>query len=187
MSVLTAYSYAGVSPIGVSIVPPIQFPPEDFAVAGVRVNLIYGQHQKVYGFDFGAIGNITTQTMDGLQAVGGFNYNKGESNIIGAQVAGIGNWNINKSNVIGVQIAGLINSNRAESFVLGVIGSVVNLTEHTKVVGIEAGLYNKAHEVYGFQIGLVNMVESLHGLQLGLINFHTHGVFSVSPFINFGF
>jgi hypothetical protein len=185
MTLLPA-AQAGISPIGIGIVPPIQFPPENFSVTGVRVNPIFGSHHQVYGLDAGVLGNITLHNMGGVQVAGGFNYNKGDTAGL-FQAAGVGNWNISKVNIYGAQIAGGINSNKGESFVLGVVAAIANITEHTKVVGVEVGAYNSAREVYGFQIGIVNKVENLHGLQIGVINFHNRGLFSVSPIINFGF
>lgn len=179
-----APAQAAVSPVGVSIVPPIQFPPENFSVTGVRVNALWGQHFKVYGVDAGVV-NVTVQNMAGFQ-VGAFNWNKGETFAF-VQVAGIGNTNINKSNIYGLQAAGIMNVNKGESFALGLTVALANMTDHTKIVGFEVGAYNKARTVYGFQIGIVNMAEDLVGLQIGLINFHSHGVFAMSPILNFGF
>ncbi|MBS1958069.1 MAG: hypothetical protein JST80_01225 [Bdellovibrionales bacterium] len=183
LGTLSAPAHAFVSPIGVSVVPPIQFPPENFSVAGVRVNALWGQHYKVYGLDAGVV-NVTLQNMAGFQ-VGAFNWNKGET--FAFVQAGVGNTNINKTNIYGLQAGAIMNVNKAESFALGVVASLANMTNYMKVVGIEVGGYNKARTVYGFQIGIVNIAEDLVGLQIGLINFHTHGVFAMSPILNFGF
>ena len=178
---------AGVSPLGVSLFPPAQFPGESFTITGARVNLIMGEHMDVYGFDLGSVGNVTKHNLSGVQAAGIFNWNKGESTAVGAQVAGIANINVNKSHLLGIQAAGILNSNSAESSALGIIVAAVNLTEHTTVMGVEAGLYNKAGEVYGFQIGLINHSTNLHGIQIGLVNFNDKGMFAVSPILNVGF
>lgn len=182
-----ARAEAAMSPLGISIVPPLQFPPENFTVTGVRANLIFGNHHKVYGFDLGVVGNITSQNMTGVQLAGGFNYNKGEAHAVGAQIAGGGNWNVNKVSVVGLQASAFVNANKAEAVLVGLGVSALNLTDHTKVVGVQAGIYNSSRVVTGFQIGVVNKTDELRGFQLGLINFHNKGLFSVSPFINFGF
>ena len=65
--------------------------------------------------------------------------------------------------------------------------AAANITPHTKIYGVQAGLYNRSLEVYGFQIGLINSVESLHGLQIGLVNFNSKGIFAVAPILNVGF
>lgn len=177
---------AAMSPLSVSIFPPIEFPPQDFAVVGLRVNLLWGKHRSVDGFDFGGLGNITTQHMNGIQVAAGVNYNSGTTTAIGLQAAGLANINVNKASVIGVQAA-LYNSNRAESTVGGIQVGAINNSPYTKMVGVQAGIYNKARTVYGFQIGLINMTDSLHGLQIGLVNFNHTGVFEVAPILNFGF
>lgn len=175
------------SPLGLSIFPPLQFPAQNFNVTGARVNLLWGSHNNVYGFDVGALGNITAHEMAGIQIGGLFNVNNGETTAVGLQLAGGANINVNKAHVVGVQAAGIMNQNRAESSALGMIVSLLNLTEHTKITGMEIGLVNIAREVYGFQIGLVNKVQNLHGLQIGLLNINTQGLFSVSTILNAGF
>lgn len=186
LSVLTgASAQAGFSPLGLSIIDPVQFPPDDFTVTGARLNLIWGQVQSVYGFDVG-LGNVTTQSMNGIQ-VGALNLNRGTITAIGLQAGAIGNFNTNKANIYGVQAALGMNSNKAESVLVGLGVAAVNNTPFTKVVGAQVGLYNKAGNVYGFQIGIVNSAEYLHGIQIGLMNFNNHGLFSVSPFLNAGF
>ncbi len=180
-------AWSAMSPIGISIVPPVQFPPDDFSVAGARFSLIYGQHRDVYGLDIGAIGNITDQKFVGLGIAGGFNYTKGATRIIGLQLAGLTNINTNKTVVYGFQIAGLANYNSASSEFYGVQLALANLSHHSEVNGLQVGIYNRAQTVHGLQIGLVNYTNNLKGLQIGLLNFYPKGVFSVSPILNFGF
>ena len=179
---------AAVSPVSIAIVPPIQFPPDSFNVAGLRASIIWGKHRSVYGLDIGAIGNITEQDFTGIGISGIFNYTKGTTTILGAQIAGIGNVNMNKTRVFGVQVGLIGNYQTAESFVAGIqVASIANICPHTSIYGLQVGLYNKALAVYGFQIGLVNSATNVHGLQIGLINFHEKGLFVVSPILNFGF
>lgn len=178
---------AGLSPLAISIIPPVQFPPSSFDVAGARVSALWGEHRAVYGLDVGALGNITDVSFTGIAVAGGFNYNKGTATVIGLQLAGGANVNVNKARVVGVQAAGLLNQNGAESSVLGVQLALVNNCQYTTVTGVEVGLYNHAQVVNGFQIGLVNIVDSLHGLQIGLANFNHTGVFAFAPILNVGF
>jgi hypothetical protein len=186
-ALLGASSQAAISPIGVAIIEPIQFPPRSFSIMGARVGALWGHHHKVYGVDLGGIGNRTFQEMAGVQVAGIFNANNGTTTAVGLQAAGVGNWNINKARVVGVQLAGLLNNNRAESFALGAVVAAANLTAHTKIIGIEAGVYNHAREVYGFQVGLINKTDDLHGFQIGLLNYFNKGLFAVSPILNVGF
>jgi hypothetical protein len=179
-------AYALFSPIGVSVVPPIQMPPDDFSITGVRLDLIYGDNRAVYGFDLGVIGNGTDQQMTGIQFAGGFNYNKGQATIIGIQAAGITNINVNHTTIIGAQVA-LVNVNKAESSLGGFELGLVNDATYTTIVGAQVGLYNSARVVNGFQIGLINVADSLHGIQIGLANFNHTGLFSFAPILNVGF
>jgi hypothetical protein len=177
-------AHALVSPIGISLLPMAELPPSDFVVTGARINLIWGQHKSVYGLDAGVV-NETKGEMAGVQ-VGVANFNDGSTTGAGLQFGAIGNFNTNKANIIGVQ-AGLINSNKAESSVYGLGLAAANITPYTKVVGVQAGIWNQAGSVYGFQIGLINSTQTLHGLQIGLLNFNVHGLFAVAPILNADF
>lgn len=179
---------AAVSPLSVAGLPPVQFPPQDFTVAGARASLFWGNHRSVYGFDLGLIGNITTQRFVGLAASGIFNLTQGQTTVLGLQLAGAANINTQKTMVYGAQIALGINSNTAASSVVGIQAAVLgNLCDHTDIYGLQVGLYNKAQSVYGIQIGLVNDASDLHGLQIGLVNFNAKGLFAISPLLNVGF
>src|SRR5258708_2745191 len=102
---------AAISPIAIDIVPPLQFPPEDFSVTGLRVSALWGQHRNMYGIDIGALGNITELAFTGIAVAGGFNHTRGNTTIVGLQAAGITNINTNKVSVVGIQVAGGMNSN----------------------------------------------------------------------------
>ena len=184
---ISSSAMAATSPLSVNIAPPVQFPPSDYNVTGLRAGVV-GHHRSVYGIDIGAIGNITDQEFVGIAVSGVFNITRGNTTALGLQAAGLTNVNTNKTTVVGVQLAGLMNINYAESSVVGVqLALIGNLASHTKIYGVQAGLMNKAHTVYGIQVGLYNYAESLHGLQIGLINVHRQGLFGISPLINFGF
>ncbi len=179
--------HAATSPLAVTGIPPVQFPPSDFNVMGARVGVL-GYHRSVYGLDLAALGSITDQNFVGIAVAGLFNLTRGNTIAIGLQAAGVANMNTNKTRVVGLQIAGIANVNDAESSVVGLqLATLANFSAHTKIYGVQAGLINKAQTVYGFQIGLYNYAESLHGLQIGLINIHRQGFFAVSPILNFGF
>ena len=178
---------AAVSPVSVSVIPPVQFPAKDFSVTGVRASALWGQHYDVYGIDLGLVGNITEQSFVGSALSGVFNYTKGDTTVLGLQLAGLTNINTNKTNVIGLQAALGANYNSAASSVTGIQLALANLSKHTDIYGLQVGVYNRAKSVYGFQIGLVNSCDNLHGLQIGLINYNKTGTFLVSPIINFGF
>lgn len=177
-----------VSPLAVGIINPVQFPPDDFNVAGLRLSLGWGDHRDVYGLDVGLLGNVTRQNFVGIGIAGGANITHGDTTIIGLQLAGGANINFQKTKVVGLQLAGGVNSNSAESSVTGLqVALLANLAAHTTVYGAQVGLYNRARKVYGLQVGLVNVADSLSGIQIGLVNFHHTGVFAVSPILNVGF
>jgi hypothetical protein len=181
-------AHAALSPLSLSILAPVQFPPEDFSVTGARLSIIWGKHRNVYGFDIGGIGNITEHTFLGVAVAGGFNLTEGETTIIALQAAGITNYNSGKLNLYGVEVAGLFNATEGEGHGVGImIAPLANWAPHSDFIGIQAGIFNKTHMMTGFQIGLVNETEILHGLQIGLVNFNKQGLFSVSPLLNFGF
>lgn len=183
-----SHTHAAVSPIGLGIIPPVQFPTEDTKITGARVSALWGNHRAVYGLDIGVIGNMTSLNFGGAAVAGVFNYNKGATTVLGLQAAGLANINVNKASITGVQVAGLFNSNKAVSSLLGFqLALIANVSSFTQVIGGQVGLYNTAREVYGLQIGLVNVTEVLHGLQIGLVNINKMGLFRICPLINFGF
>lgn len=183
----TPRANAAMSPLAVSVAPPVQFPPSDFDVTGARISLLMGKHRDVYGLDLGVVGNRTTGKFVGLGASGIFNYTEGDTTAIGMQFAGITNINMQKTHVYGLQLALAANYNKAESSVVGVQLALANLAGFTDIYGLQLGVFNKAKEVYGLQIGIVNVASNLHGLQIGVLNFNATGLFSVSPILNFGF
>ncbi|HEY8271995.1 MAG TPA: hypothetical protein VIG33_13980 [Pseudobdellovibrionaceae bacterium] len=179
---------AAVSPISVAILPPVQFPPGDFSVTGIRASALWGKHRDLYGLDFGLLGNITEQSFTGLSASGIFNNTRGVTNILGLQFAGATNINTNKVSVYGLQATLGVNYNSAASTVTGVqLALLANVSAFTEIYGLQVGLYNRAKDVYGFQIGLVNVADNLHGVQIGLVNFNHKGPFAISPILNIGF
>ncbi len=181
-------SHAALSPIGIGIVPPIQFPTEDVTVGGVRLSALWSNHRSMNGIDLGVVGNMSSISFTGLSVAGLFNWNKGSVTILGLQAAGITNINVNKTTITGLQIAGGVNSNVAASTHVGLqLALIANLSPFTDVYGGQVGFYNSARDVYGIQIGVINVADKLHGLQIGLVNFHKMGLFAICPIINFGF
>jgi hypothetical protein len=180
-------AHAAVSPLGLSIAPPVQFPSSEFTITGARLSVLWGSHRDLYGVDIGGIGNITQQEFKGVALSGIFNKTEGRTTAVFAQAAGITNWNTNTTSVYGVQLAAILNMNKATSTIGGLQLALVNMSEQTAIYGVQAGLYNKARVVNGLQIGLVNDTTDLHGLQIGLVNFYHNGTFVVSPILNVGF
>ncbi|MGZ3748347.1 MAG: LA_2272 family surface repeat-containing protein, partial [Pseudobdellovibrionaceae bacterium] len=181
-------SHAAISPVSVAIVPPVQFPPSDFSVTGVRASALWGKHRDLYGLDVGLLGNITEQSFTGAAVSGVFNNTRNATHILGLQFAGLTNINTNKTDVYGLQATLGVNYNSAASTVAGIqLALLANLSAFTDIYGLQVGLYNRAKDVYGLQVGLVNVTDNLHGVQIGLINFNHKGPFAMSPILNIGF
>ncbi len=189
VSLFSAHSFAAssITPLSLGLVPPVQFPSNDFTITGLRASVLYGHHRSVYGVDVGLLGNITDQSFRGLAVSGLFNNTRGETSILGLQFAGVTNINQGGTTVYGVQLALGLNYNSADSDVIGLQLAAANHAPFTDVFGVQAGIYNRAKEVYGLQIGVVNFADNLHGIQLGLINFNNKGLLGVSPILNVGF
>lgn len=184
---IKTFAASAITPLSYGIMPPVQFPSEDFAVTGLRLSLLYGHHRNVYGLDVGVLGNTTDQSFSGIAVSGLFNNTRGNTTVLGLQFADVTNINTGKTSVYGVQAALGMNYQSADSDVVGLQVAIANHAPFTDIFGFQAGLYNRAKEVYGFQLGLVNIAENLHGVQLGLINFNNKGLISVCPFLNIGF
>lgn len=121
-------------PVNVALVNPIQIFPEDNAVAGVRLNFIYGKNVSMEGLDLGLANHVGTGGFTGLQW--------GAVNIIDGNAEGVqlGIVNLGQQNVKGFQW-GWYNQ-----------GDYVN--------GFQLGLVNNAHTMKGLQIGILNFIRS---------------------------
>lgn len=183
-----SFASSSISPLAIGILPPIQFPSDEFTITGFRLSALWGRHRDIYGLDFGGLGNITDQAFTGVGIAGLTNITHGQATIIALQFAGVLNMATQKMEVYGLQVAGGLNMLQAESKVVGLqLALLGNVAPNTNVYGVQIGLYNRARAVYGFQIGLVNFAKDLHGIQIGLINFNETGIFGISPIINVGF
>lgn len=88
-SLLCTFSAGAVdnsSPIGIDLVPPVQFPNSEFAIRGLRLSVV-GLNREARGIDVALLGNITKQAFKGLAIAGLFNYNATSADIIGFQIA----------------------------------------------------------------------------------------------------
>ena len=170
---------AGIVPFALSLVPAIEFPSEDWSVAGLRIDVLAGRHRDVWGIDVGVLGNEIEEDMEGVQVAGLFNrigrsdgawqsagiLNRCERDFYGLQTAGILNWT--DGTVEGAQIALL---NRA-----------------SELSGLQIGLYNAIDRGSGVQIGFINAARSLDGLQIGVVNVIRDSTVPFFPIVNFAF
>ena len=164
--------FADTTPVMVSLFTPVQAPASDYDVKGVRLSLIYGECQEFTGLDIGIV-DSTRKDFTGV-AIGGANI--AADRLRGAQL-GLINWNNNGAmdwsrRSTGAQL-GLVNY--ADTFI-GLQDGFVNIANGT-FMGLQASLFNCAHDVYGLQCGFyfllgVNVASgSLHGCQIGLVNY----------------
>lgn len=149
---------AGASPVGLALVPPVQFPPEKWDVYGLRLSPGYAKHYGVYGLDIGLLN--TAEKGVGLE---------------------LGLVNIVKK-YSGLQL-GLVNLT-TDSYLLQI--GILNKSRR-EFGGLQLGLINITKEAMGLQLGLVNYAEDLHGVQIGLFNINRDGPILFFPGINIGF
>jgi hypothetical protein len=169
----------GTFPFAVSIVPGVSFPPEDWSVAGLRINLFAGRHRDLWGIDIGGLGNELTGELTGLQ--GAAVWNRVGQAPAAIQAAGIAN--LCERNFCGVQTASIYNWT-GEEFT-GLQAGLLNRAGG--LAGVQVGLYNAVDYGSGLQIGLVNAARALAGVQIGLANLNAGSTLSFFPVINMAF
>lgn len=170
---------AGIAPFAFSIVPPAQFPPEDWDIYGLRVNLFVGHHRDVAFVDIGLFGNYADGNLLGLEGAGLFN-SVGSSN--GAiQLAGI--YNSVSRDFCGLQ--GAFIANVVDGDMIGLEVAAINLAQDMS--GIQIGLFNRAERASGLQIGVVNYAYQMEGLQIGLLNVIGDSNIPCLPILNAAF
>jgi len=128
-----------------ALVAPAQVFPENYAVSGLRLNLLYGRNRALRGLDLGLVNAVS----GGVQ---------------GAQL-GLGNL---AGDLAGLQL-GFYNEAAASEMGCCQIGAI-NFLRGDGSQGAMFGIFNLADNLSGFQLGLVNICNTLDGLQVGLIN-----------------
>jgi hypothetical protein len=120
-------------PIQLSLFSPIQIVPEENAVSGVRLSLLYGKNKYVTGLDWGLVSHSTSGMSKGVQF-----------GIVGLVDADFTGWQSTAVN---------ITRGNFEGFQWG----VVNYAGHAS--GFQLGFVNYAVSMNGLQIGLVNIIK----------------------------
>ena len=119
-------------PVQIALITPAQIFPEEDAITGIRLNLIYGRNVSVTGLDFGLINHTTTGKSMGIQL-----------GLIGLVDSDFMGWQDNWVNVT---------KGSFEGFQWG----VVNYSYDTR--GLQLGLVNYTQTMKGLQIGIVNII-----------------------------
>lgn len=170
---------AGIAPFAFSIVPPAQFPSEDWDIYGLRINLFVGHHRDVAFVDVGLLGNDVAGNLLGVECAGLFN-RVGSSN--GAvQLAGL--FNYVERDFCGLQGSFMVNS--VDGDMVGLEVAAVNLAQD--MTGIQIGLFNRAERASGLQIGVANYAYQMQGLQIGLFNVIADSNIPFLPILNAAF
>jgi hypothetical protein len=131
------------TPVMISLMTPAQVPTPEWDVKGLRIDLLYGRCQNLYGLDVGLV-NQTVKKGVGL-AVGLVNYT--EQSFTGLQVGGV---NIGKE---------------VNALQVGVYNEADDLS------GVQVGLINHTRIARGLQIGLINVIEDNDIPFLPIVNF----------------
>ena len=120
-------------PFQLSLVNPVQIIPEDTAIKGIRINLIYGRNAAVKSIDLGLINHTIRGTTKGWQW----------------GLAGVANANFSgfEDNFINVT------TDKFTGFQSGIYNHAEDMH------GFQFGLINYARSGYGLQIGLINIIK----------------------------
>ena len=121
-------------PIQLALFNPIQIFPEQDAIAGLRLNLIYSKNTTVSGLDIGLVNHITGSPSVGMQW-----------SLVG----------IVDGDFTGFQ-AGMVNLTKGK--IEGLQWGLYNSGGHTS--GIQIGIVNITDTMYGLQIGLINVIRT---------------------------
>jgi hypothetical protein len=120
-------------PVQVALVTPVQIFPEGDAIAGIRLNILYGRNVSMMGLDLGLVNHTKA---GGFKGVGFGFVGLCDGDFTGWQHSAV---SITKGNIEGLQV-GLFNS-----------AGYVN--------GLQFGVVNTTGSMKGLQIGLVNIIE----------------------------
>jgi hypothetical protein len=133
LGLLPGSTKAQESPIQLALFTPVQIFPENYAIKGIRFNLLYGRNTTVTGVDLGLVNHTTIGVTKGVQW-----------GLVGLADADFTGWQDNFVNVV---------NNDFEGFQWG----FVNYANHAN--GFQLGFVNYAVTLHGLQIGLVNIIK----------------------------
>lgn len=130
-------------------------------VAGLRINIPYGECESVTGFDLGFFGRC--RYFEGMQL-----------NLLRNDVRDV---------TSGIQIGVYNSAGRGD-----LSGLQIGLFNEARTIrGIQIGLVNLADVGQGFQIGIINRAESFYGFQAGAVNVIRESELAFMPILNIGF
>lgn len=147
----------GFWPVQFSLVTPVQFPPADYDIGGLRLSLLYGTCCNFDGLDLGLVGVSENHANGWLADVvniaygDGLGLHTGVVNYLGGDFKG---WQIGAANWIG----------SGDS--------------------LQIGAFNGAYDMQGVQIGVINTVQRMRGVQIGLVNIISNSDVPFMPIFN---
>jgi len=129
---VSAEEPAPMTPVMLSLFNPAQVPSEDYNVAGLRIDLLYGKCRNLTGLDAGLVNHATGKVI-GLEA---------------------GLVNYVEKDFIGLQAGGVNIATRMTGLQVGVYNGADDVS------GIQIGLINNTRIMRGFQVGFVNVIQN---------------------------
>ncbi|MBN1945718.1 MAG: hypothetical protein JW797_08570 [Bradymonadales bacterium] len=152
-------------------------------------NWLYGESDRVEGFQVSLFGQRTVDRLHGLQLAGAFDVvgadldgfqAAGALNHIGGDLDGLqlaGGWNHVSDSAVGFQGAGAVNTVLGDLTGVQVAGGV---NYSPRLTGVQAAPINVAGNLTGAQIGTVNVTSGrVEGAQVGLLNYAEEADFSI--------
>ncbi|MFA7256904.1 MAG: hypothetical protein WC047_04960 [Kiritimatiellales bacterium] len=131
------------TPVMISLMTPVQAPSPEWDVKGLRIDLLYGRCQNLYGMDLGLV-NHTVGKEIGLAA---------------------GLVNLTQDKFVGLQVGAVNIAERASALQLGVYNEADDMS------GVQIGLINHTRLMRGVQVGLINVIENNDLSFLPIVNF----------------
>jgi hypothetical protein len=134
---------APMTPVMVSLLTPAQVPSDEWDVKGLRINLLYGRCQNLYGLDAGLVNHAVGKEI-GLAA---------------------GLVNITEGKFTGLQVGAVNIGTRVSALQVGVYNGADDMS------GLQIGVINHTRMMRGVQIGLINVIENNDISFLPIVNF----------------
>jgi hypothetical protein len=152
------------TPFMFSLATPLQVPPSTWDVAGLRINLLYGECQNFAGLDISGLVGRARGRADGLLLALVANVANGDGTALA-----IAPVNYVEGSYAGLQI-GAVN--------------VASARPNAEAEAWQIGVFNHANFLRGCQIGVINHVDKMIGVQIGVINIIQSKDVSFLPIVN---
>lgn len=155
-------------------VPDRNFP-DDPAVSGMRLSLLWGNNERMSGFDLGIFSVSQTRVRTGFALVGGMSRVTEKSD--GAVALSFINYHSGTDTGANLAFINMLNNTKG-AFNSGLI----QIAEGETSVDIGGINVSKKSQV---QIGFVNVTQEITGFQFGFLNMAENGFFPFFPIFNY--